>query len=73
MISKNKEKRHKMFKGFFILFSHLMKDENTQVHGFLELYDFTNYTMQHFGAFPMSEMQDMMQFQVTSKCSAHAL
>ena len=57
-------------RGFFIALTHLLKDEKTQVHGFVYLYDMTGYTMQHFTAFPSSEMKDMMSFQVNTVLDA---
>ena len=63
--SKDKARRQKLMKGMMMVLWYLLYDEDTQVHGFLYLNDFTGYTMQHFTAFASSsDMKDMMKWQV---------
>ena len=65
--AKDKERRQKLMKGMMMVLWYLLYDEDTQVHGFLYLNDFTGYTMQHFTFFPTSDMKDLMKWQVRAR------
>ena len=56
-----------MFKGFMLLLTRLLFDEEVQVHGFVYLNDLTGYTINHFTSFGKSDMIDLMKWQV-SEC-----